>query len=182
MTIEERFATHRKPSTIKKRGNYKLYNAINKYGVDNFYIELLEDDISADDIDEKEIYYISLYDSYENGYNSTRGGDTKTICLIEDVEKLKELYNSGLTYEEIGKYFNVHKATIMRTLHSIGIYKNKTIPKEFLEENKDRMTNEEIADIFNVHPGTVSRAFKRYNIRRGKGYWNKYLPQNQKKK
>ena len=69
---KERFAQHMKPSTHKTRGSYKLYNAIKKYGKENFYFEVLEKNISKKEIDEKEIYYINLYDSYYNGYNSTK--------------------------------------------------------------------------------------------------------------
>lgn len=36
-SVDERFREHMKPSTIKKRGNYKIYNAIEKYGKENFY-------------------------------------------------------------------------------------------------------------------------------------------------
>lgn len=38
----ERFMQHMKPSVCKQRGTYKIYNAINKYGKENFYYEVLE--------------------------------------------------------------------------------------------------------------------------------------------
>lgn len=39
---------HMKPSTCKQRGSYKIYNAINKYGKENFYYEILEQNIDED--------------------------------------------------------------------------------------------------------------------------------------
>jgi hypothetical protein len=45
-----------------------------KYGVDNFVYGIIEDNISAEDLNDKEVFYVSLYDSYRNGYNATAGG------------------------------------------------------------------------------------------------------------
>ncbi len=36
MTVHERFMSHKKPCVLKQRSTYKLYNAMNKYGSDNF--------------------------------------------------------------------------------------------------------------------------------------------------
>lgn len=52
-----------------------LYRAIRLYGIDKFSIEHIEENIPQDKLNEKEIYYIQYYDSYVNGYNSTKGGD-----------------------------------------------------------------------------------------------------------
>ena len=50
--------------------------AIKKYGKDNFTKTILERDIvDFDFLKERERHYIKLYDSYNNGYNLTKGGD-----------------------------------------------------------------------------------------------------------
>lgn len=54
-------------------GNYKLQNAWNKYGEDNFYWEVIEECLE-ENLDEREIYWISFYNSFNNGYNQTQGG------------------------------------------------------------------------------------------------------------
>lgn len=72
-TIEHRFEEHIQKSRCKN-GNWVLHRALRKYGVDNFKIELLEDNIDKEQIGEKETYYIHLYDTYNNGYNMTLGG------------------------------------------------------------------------------------------------------------
>ena len=53
------------------QGN-KLYKAMQEYGVWNFSFEILEE-CPRDQLNEKEKFFIDLYDSYNYGYNSTRG-------------------------------------------------------------------------------------------------------------
>lgn len=57
--------------------NEELRKDILLYGIDNFEI-IKELDIAKtkEELDEKEKYYISLYDSFRNGYNETIGGDS----------------------------------------------------------------------------------------------------------
>jgi len=85
----------------------KLYNSMKKYGQDNFTIELLEEcDLSI--IYETEKKYIEQYDSYNNGLNSTFGGEG---CLgyvhsPEIRQKISENTKNGnshkgKTYEEL---------------------------------------------------------------------------------
>lgn len=56
--------------------NNYLLNALEKYGLDAFDVcEVLDTAMSAEELDEKEIYYIDYFDSYNNGYNLTLGGE-----------------------------------------------------------------------------------------------------------
>ena len=50
----------------------KLYKSMQEYGVWNFAFEVLEE-CPRDQLNEKEKYYIDLYNSYEFGFNSNRG-------------------------------------------------------------------------------------------------------------
>ena len=52
--------------------NRTLSKAFRKYGLDNFTFEILEE-CDTNLLDEREIYYIALYDTYFNGYNDTTG-------------------------------------------------------------------------------------------------------------
>ena len=51
----------------------KLYGNIRKAGLNNFTFEVLEE-CSAADLNKKEKEYIALYNTYNEGLNSTRGG------------------------------------------------------------------------------------------------------------
>ena len=54
--------------------NGRLYWAIRKHGEENFLFEVIED--CEDNItNQREEFWITHFDSFENGYNSTTGGD-----------------------------------------------------------------------------------------------------------
>ena len=53
------------------QGN-KLYAAMLEDGLENFTFELLEE-CPREELNRKEAYYISLYNSVQYGYNSTKG-------------------------------------------------------------------------------------------------------------
>lgn len=98
-TIEERFRQHLtdyKKETEKIR---PLYRAMNKYGAEHFFVELLEE-CSFKELEDKEVYQINKLDTYHNGYNATRGGDGKTLY---DYDEIIEKYENGLSVKEISK-------------------------------------------------------------------------------
>lgn len=52
----------------------KFFNAIKKYGWENFNHEVLETGLSLKKAWEREKYYIAKFDSFGNGYNADEGG------------------------------------------------------------------------------------------------------------
>ena len=73
MHIKERWAEHAKCGLgIDTPAGNKLYKAIQEFGLWNFSFEVLEE-CPREQLNEKEKYYIDLYNSYDYGYNSTRG-------------------------------------------------------------------------------------------------------------
>ena len=71
--ISKRWKDHAKCGLgIDTPAGNKLYKAMQTYGIWNFSWEVLEQ-CSKDLLDEKEKYYIDLYDSYNFGYNSNTG-------------------------------------------------------------------------------------------------------------
>lgn len=47
----------------------------NKHGKDIFTRTILEENIPDSELNNKEVYYIEVEDSFKNGYNSTKGGE-----------------------------------------------------------------------------------------------------------
>lgn len=76
-SVQKRWTDH---LSAYKKGEQVLYKGMRKYGIESFHIESLEKiEASSNEelhelLDKKEIYYISKYDSYHNGYNMTKGG------------------------------------------------------------------------------------------------------------
>lgn len=165
MTVHERFMAHLKPCTQKARRTRKLYNAISKYGRENFYVETLESNVPLEELNEREIYYIALYNSYDQGYNSTKGGDGRIINKIENEDILLSWAKSGMKAEDIAKQLNVNKATVFRTLHKLGFYYHAS--REYIVHLSEQgLSNKEIAKQLSIAPYTVSRALHRANKRR----------------
>lgn len=117
LTVEERFRNHCKDR--KKRRNEKrpLYNAMNKYGVDNFVFETLIE-CTAEELSTYEQFYIDKLDTYKHGYNATKGGDGK---ILFDYKKIIELYQKGLTFEEISKQIGCCSDTVSNVIHGHNV-------------------------------------------------------------
>lgn len=115
-TLEFRWRQH-----IHKKDNTYFHNAIHKYGVENFSQEILEE-CDVNDLNSKEIFYIAKYDTFNNGYNLTIGGDGNRRLLIDDkYNEIQELYLSGFSSNKIATLYKVDKASIIKILKSLGI-------------------------------------------------------------
>lgn len=71
--IAKRWFHHRWELQRKKHINVYLQNAWDKYGEENFEFQVLEL-CPIEQLDEREIYWISFYDSKYDGYNFLAGG------------------------------------------------------------------------------------------------------------
>ena len=72
----QRFKQHCRDSKKERCNKRPLYDAMNKYGIENFSISTIEE-CSDIEVNEKEIYWINKLNTYSNGYNATKGGDGK---------------------------------------------------------------------------------------------------------
>ena len=72
--VEDRWYYHKNRYNWDRESNKLLYQAIKKYGIENFTFVLLEE-CEPEELSEKEKYYIKKYNTYKNGYNMTLGGE-----------------------------------------------------------------------------------------------------------
>ncbi len=84
-----------------------IHRAIEKYGKENFSINILEDNIEAEKLNEREAYWIEKLDTYYNGYNQTLGGDQvgynyKHIQIIENGYIVDSCQHLGRLFEQCG--------------------------------------------------------------------------------
>ena len=126
-SIEKRFSEHKRESCRNQKKNRPLYNAMSKYGYNNFHIELVEE-IPIEELSNREIYWINFYNSYENGYNATTGGDGKQLF---DYGAIVEEYQSGKLIQEISEQFGCSPDTVRAALHLAKIDPKKNNIKKY---------------------------------------------------
>ena len=139
-SIEKRFQEHCYDSKKERCEKRPLYNAMNKYGIEHFFIELIEE-CDLKELSEKEIYWIGYYNSYKNGYNATLGGDGK---ILYDYDLIVQLYQNGLTGKEIANQLVCDIDTVRKALLSAGLNPNDNMIKLLSKkvEMHDKETNE----------------------------------------
>lgn len=92
---------------------------MNKYGIENFIIEEIEEVLDDNLLAEREVYWINELQTFgSNGYNATKGGDGK--CLF-DHNEIIELYNLGYTVIQISRKLNCDRCTAAKILKANGI-------------------------------------------------------------
>lgn len=165
MTVQERFRTHTKSSTLKAKQHYKLYTAMRKYGAEKFYVETLLEEVPLEALNQKEIELIEKFDSFRNGYNSTPGGDGRIISKVSDEEEMLRLAENGHKAEEIADSFGVDKVTVFRTLHRLG-FRYHANPEKIIELAESGCSNEWIAGFMNCSVATVGRTLDRAGKRK----------------
>lgn len=117
-----------------------IQQAFKKYGISNFSFEVLEE-CPKEKLDEREIYWIKFYDSYNNGYNLTKGGMSK-IKLDYDliVETYQKLGSIHATHKELG----IHRDSVRRVLEYFDIPYNKNSSVPIAIVMIDKQTGEEL--------------------------------------
>lgn len=92
--INTRWVAHIRELNGNRHHNTKLQNAWNKYGSENFVFEIVEE-CSKEKLNDKEKYWIAFYDSFNNGYNLTIGGDgTQGKIYTEEQREKKRGVNN----------------------------------------------------------------------------------------
>jgi group I intron endonuclease len=128
-SLQERKRQHIKKSQNPKS---KFHKAIKSYGVDNFNWEVIDTANSKDELNKKEIRYITEYNSIENGYNMISGGTGGYNKFAVNVNRKKR---RGKTYEEI--YNSLDTINKLKKLHKETYRKAKLDRWNFKNLSKD---------------------------------------------
>lgn len=141
--IKDHFAN----GTLKdpKNKNHKFYNAIRKYGKQNFKIEIICECYNQDDLNQTEIYFIvNYYESDKKGYN-IRGGGSNGKHSKSTKNKMKE---KGLKrYNITNKFTSSVKKFILANV-SKG---RKWITEQLLIQYNIKCSNGLIIDFIQEH-------------------------------
>lgn len=108
ISLHERINDHYNKAT--KNCGHKFQNAIREYGFESFIWEQIDTGINTDELALKEKYYIQKFDSFNNGYNSDRGGGfKKTIYQYNLTGELESTFQS---LEEASKSSSISEESI----------------------------------------------------------------------
>ena len=88
---------------------------MNKYGIDSFSIEMLEE-CSSKESSERETYWLNAFKTYGNGYNATTGGDGS---IIWNYDEIRELYAARHSMKETAKIVGCHPDTVSKVVKDI---------------------------------------------------------------
>lgn len=122
-TIDEKKRNRNWMNKNYKYAGEKINQAREEYGPENFKYDVLFELISFSKIEaisilnEKETYFINLYDSFKNGYNSSLGGDNSLNTSASDKKSVVQL-TRGL---KIVKYWD----SVQEAAEYYGIRPNK---------------------------------------------------------
>lgn len=173
--------------SLSKRDNCHFHNAIRKYGTKNFDWKILHDNITNIGIlNELEIFYISYYNTFENGYNYTIGGDGNFGCIPskETREKMSKIHKGRECLTETRKKISKANKGMKRSEEFKRRVGETSKGRIYSEEARKKMseakigkkhprakaviingiyfnTCKEAAVCLNVHKCTINRRFKR---------------------
>lgn len=146
--IDRRFKEH-----LDMRYESSLYSAVIKYkdvgegGWNNFTFEILEL-CSKEQLCEREIYWVAYYDTYNNGYNRSKGGEGSPAsghrCRVAqyDLEGnfIKEFASISDAEEELNAR---RKSNISRSCHNKN-YESNGFQWRFIDETNKNTYKENI--------------------------------------
>ena len=134
INIEQRWKKHCRVVSNDSNSpmkNYPLYQAMLKYGINNFSFEILEQcDIS--ELNQKEQEWIAKLRTYinypdSNGYNLTIGGDGTRKITLEEINNIYKKWNEGLTVTEIAQQFSRDCGTVSTILDNICTHEQRVM-------------------------------------------------------
>lgn len=172
--IYARWSGHRCDSKVR---DLPLYNAMRKYGLENFKFSILEE-CEVNELADREDYWIAYYNSYvPNGYNINQAETHWTNRAVPQrvLDIMEEIENGTDKLINIAKKYGVHRSTIDAINYGNSwklegkIYPlrgHEELQIEVIKEMiKQEYTIGEIAETFSVSSPTIKGFLKKYNIK-----------------
>jgi len=188
-SLESRIKNHIKES--KKENVIRPFlKAIKKYGIENFSFEIIDHANNLDELNEKEIIWISEFNSIlPNGYNITGGGQGKKLKTTDEFKKTiseglkksekwqkilqseeyqNKIKNNFIAFNKGKKFTKEHKDKIWEGNKERILKYNKSTSKEWIivdvNNNIKRITGkEEYFKNLGMDSGNMSRMANKLN-------------------
>lgn len=174
--LQTRLREHK--SRARRNRKYRVYDVMREYGVDNFYIEPLQENVEKDDL-------LAVEQEYIKGYpDKSKLLNTKYGISYSDMQYIVDAYKAGKRVKEIAAERGHCSKNVSRILkeHGVELFDwNECQRIEMSEEDLRRLyvdemkTAPEIAEIYNTSHQTVLKRLKKYNIPIRKAVNRKYL-------
>lgn len=191
VSFEDRWKRHVNSLKSNNHDNDYLQKAWNKYGEGAFEFKAIHICDELDILNDLEIYYIKKYDTFNNGYNLTSGGDCFNYEISEETrlkinEKAKEAIRNKSDYTEhqvanlkvlltdetyIGKIKKISEITGIRenVIYSIKNLNSWIDVREDLNEkiksfNDKELRNKSIINDFAINKMTIEELISEYNL------------------
>lgn len=188
--VSERRKQHEKDepfNNLRAEYNYPLSRAIRKYGIEAFIFEVLEKDLSLEEANAREDYWIEYYNTIANGYNQQRGGNNRTKLTDIQIEEIRnKIANTKMPYSEIcaeygcsggfltainkGESYPSSNYQYPLRATKNGKHFSEEVIKDIIEKLRDKsLTLAQIAKEYGVSQNVIVR------INQGESYYNKDL-------
>jgi predicted GIY-YIG superfamily endonuclease len=146
------------------RSQPKFYNAIKKYGWDNFFHGIVLENLSEENACAIECHLIKMFDTVKNGYNQTSGG---TVGYhFRHSEKTKQLLREqrlGVPHSLEHRMKHCKQLEINRLNRQRGVY--------CMETGETFNSIKEAAECYSLNPSHITQCCRGNRKTTGKLHW-----------
>lgn len=161
MPLEERHRLHISGAKNKGASDYNclFHKKIRQYGIDNFELVVLEDNLPKEILDTREKFWIKEKNSFVQngkGYNLTTGGqkrkdnedywDIRSAFSKEEVEKVKNKIRKGIDFTIIANQYNVSE-TLISQINRGKKYREKNETYPLFHWVSEKLSQDEVIQI-----------------------------------
>lgn len=156
-SLDKRWKEHVRDSKKESLDIRPLYRAMNKYGVEVFKIELIEE-TTEELINDREKYWIDYYNSFTKGYNATLGGDGSSYI---DRDYVVKCYTGLRSMRATAYTLKIDEKTVRKILKecNVSILPKSEIQKELLGKQVakiDKQTNQTLEVFLSIKDAAKS--------------------------
>lgn len=171
-TLNKRFNGHCCYSKSDRSVNMYIKRAIHKYGKDKFHITLIEE-CPINLLNDREKYWIAFYDSYNNGYNLTKGGQDSNyfnLHKLEDTVDIKKFTEYIIEFKplaiEVAAHFGISKCSVynlIKRLDNPNLVLNSYNPRK--AKSVENIDKEELKKLY-LDGWSILDLVKKYHVKK----------------
>lgn len=161
MPLNERHRLHISGAKNENPSDYNclFHKKIRQYGINNFELVILENNIAKEDLDERERFWIKEKNSFiqnSKGYNLTIGGqkrknnedywDVRSAFSKEEIKEVKNKIKKGIDFTVIANQYKVSE-TLISQINRGKKYQEKNETYPLFHWVNEKLSQEEVIKI-----------------------------------